>query len=316
MFGNILKLLALEPFKISHKDPFFHFTKKVGSKPFMLVILGHQQLKYARARIRKGVLELGKPTTAFVDNFQNAEQDAAWVVDFISEAGETKNILLGLNCMFSNLRIYPLETRLRDVKTALDEKPEEEVGRSYDKQTCYFPSQAGDHLSLNGIEKEKISRPLDKFQKWGFDIVSVFHYPTAVISYVFELPLNWEEPGLLIFFSQRLIFFMGWTPSEVVVMRSKLFAEAQRNPTGQKPLMNSIQREIETTLAMVTGRPGGANPNVYTYHDKQDPTFNGIEAMYKNSRPLVWPANAIESELKPYPEPDLSIVNETDVVKA
>jgi hypothetical protein len=315
MLSDVLKILTFQPYRIRSEDPFMHFTKKVKGRPFTLAILGHQQIKYAKARFRKGTLELMKTSTAFVDNFQNAEQDSAWVVDFIQEAGEAKQLLLGINCMFSNLKIYSKDSRLREIEKALEANPEEEVGKSYEKQTKYFLTQAGDQFSLNGVEREKIAKPIEKFRRWGFEVAAVFHYPTSVIARISSMPLNWTAPGILVYYTQRLIFFMGWTDHEVVTLRSKLFAEATRNPTGQKPLMNSIQREIDTTLNIITNKAPGATVNIYTFHDKLDPTFSGLEAVYKDSRQITWPQDTFESDVKPYTDPDMAIIREIEEQK-
>ena len=316
MLSDVLKILTFQPFRVRNDDPLIPFGKKVKGKHFTVAILGHQQIKYAKARFRKGSLELMKTNTAFVDNFQNAEHDSAWVVDFITEAGDAKHLLLGINCMFSNLKIYSKDSRLKEIEKALTANPEEEVGKSYEKQTRYFLSQAGDQISLNGVELEKFVRPIEKFRRWGFDVVGVFHYPTSVIARISTLPLNWTAPGILVYYTQKLIFFMGWTEHEIVTLRSKLFVEATRNPTGQKPLMNSIQREIDTTLNIISNKAPGANVNIYTYHDKQDPTFSGLEALYKDSQQISWPQDTFESDIKPYPEPDMAIIREIDVQKA
>lgn len=310
MLNDIFKILTLKVFRIRQDDPLVHFSKKVGNKPFMLAILGHQQIKYAKARFHKGQLELFKPTLAFVDNLQSAEQDSGWVAELIAEAGDARNLLLGLNCMFSNLKIYPKDTKLKEVEKALILNPEEEVGRSHEKQTKYFLTQAGNQLTLNGVEREKIIKPIEKFRRWGFNITGVFHYPTAVLAKLSTFPLNWAEPGVLVYYSQKLIFFMGWTETEIVTLRSKLFAEATRNPTGQKPLLNSIQREIDTTMSIIASKATpGAQINVYTYHDKQDPAFAGLESIYKTNQPLVWPQDHFDSD-KPYQEPDMALIIE------
>ncbi len=310
MIRDILRTLDLEAFQARSDDPLTHFSKKVRSRPFVLAILGHQQIKYAKARLRKGALELMKPTTAFVDNFQNAEQDSAWAVDMITEAGDVRKLLIGVNSMFSNLKIYAKDASLREIEKALEANPEKEVGKSYEKQTRYFLTQAGNQITLNGVEREKLVRPAEKFQRWGFEVVGVFHYPTSIIAHLSSLPLNWTEPGILVYYTQRLIFFVGWTGNEVVTLRSKLFAEATRNPTGQKPLLNSIQREIDTTLSIISNKAPEARIGIYTYYDKQDPTFSGLESVYKDSQQIVWPQDTFESPIKPYAEPDLAIVNE------
>ena len=101
-----LKILTFQPFRVRNDDPLIPFGKKVKGKHFTVAILGHQQIKYAKARFRNGALELMKTNTAFVDNFQNAEQDSAWAVDIITEAGDVRKLLIGINSMFSNLKIY------------------------------------------------------------------------------------------------------------------------------------------------------------------------------------------------------------------
>ncbi len=135
MIRDISKILFFEAFRPRNDDPQTHFSKKVGKKTFMVAILGHQQIKYAKARMRRGILELSKPVSAFVDNFQNAEQDSAWAVDMNTEAGDVRKLLIGVNCMFSNLKIYPKDAVLKDIEKALKAKPEEEVGKSYERQT-------------------------------------------------------------------------------------------------------------------------------------------------------------------------------------
>jgi hypothetical protein len=310
MIRDITKVLFFEAFRPRNDDPQTHFSKKVGKKPFMVAVLGHQQIKYAKARMRRGILELSKPVSAFVDNFQNAEQDSAWAVDMNTEAGDVRKLLIGVNCMFSNLKIYPKDAVLKDIEKALKTKPEEEVGKSYERQTQYFLTQAGDHITLNGVEREKLVRPAEKFQRWGFDIVGVFHYPTSILARLSSLPLNWTEPGLIVYYAQRLIFFMGWTNNEAVTLRSKLFAEATRNPTGQKPLLNSIQREIDTTLNIIGNKAPDTKINIYTFYDKQESTVAGLEGLYKDSQQIVWPQDVFESPINPYPEPDLAIINE------
>jgi hypothetical protein len=72
---------------------------------------------------------------------------------------------------------------------------EDEVGKAFDKQTQYFISQAGAQFCLNGIERERVARSIEKFKTWGYDVVGAFHNPTSIISAVSALPLNWTEPG-------------------------------------------------------------------------------------------------------------------------
>jgi hypothetical protein len=80
--------------------------------------------------------------------------------------------------------------------------------------------------------------------------------------------------------------------------------------------MNSIQREIDTTLNIISSKAPGAEVNIFTYHDKQDPTFSGLEAIYKDSQQIAWPQDTFESNIKPYPEPDMAIIREFEAPKA
>jgi hypothetical protein len=103
------------------------------------------------------------------------------------------------------------------------------------------------------------------------------------------------------------LFFFGWGVDGVVVLRSKLISEAQRGATGQRPILNLLQKEIETTRQIVENKSNGASVNIYMHHDKQDASFAGLEAALKGSQYLVWPQDTFEAE-KPYTEPDLAII--------
>jgi len=187
---------------------------------------------------------------------------------------------------------------------------EDEVGKTYERQTKYFLSHAGNQICLNGVEREKVLKPVEKFRKWGFSVVGAFHYPTAVLARVSAMPLDWENPGILVYYAQKLIFFMGWHKGEVITLRSRLIAEAQRGATGARPMLNALQKEIETTTHIVTSKTGAESINIYKYHDKQDPSFGGLELIYKNASAISWPLENVISETQPYPEPDLCVIGQ------
>lgn len=315
MIKNILQILSLKAFKTRHDDPRVHFSQKVTNKPFLIAVLGHQQIKYAKAKFVGGKLELMKSGSAFVDNFLTSELDTAWVTDMMTEADDCKNVVIGLNCVFAHLKVYPKDARLKEVTKNFETQLEEEVGKSFEKLTHYFLSQAGDQITLNGIEREKINKTVEKFTKWGFNVVNLFHYPTAVISKASHFTnIKWDAPGLLVYYSQKVLFIFGWTDSEVTQLKSRLFSEAMRNPTSQKPMLTAIQKEINNAMDYITSKAPGSTVNVYTYHDKQDQTLAGLEALLKNNQPFIWPEDSFVTEEKDYQDPDLSVV--TEVIKA
>ena len=115
MINSILNILSFKAFIARSDDPLTHFSKKVGGEEFVLAIVGHQHIKWAKARLKNKKLHLGKPTTAFCENFQKAEMDAPWVAEMITEAAGTKHLLLGLNILFANLKVYPAEQKLKEI---------------------------------------------------------------------------------------------------------------------------------------------------------------------------------------------------------
>lgn len=310
MLDLILKVLTLSAFQARNDDPNIPFTRKVEGREFIVVILGHQHVKYAAAKIRNKKLILGRPITTFCENFQTSEVDTPWVAEMLAEIHGIRTVLIGVNCLFSNLKIYPRDQKFREILTNFSRNREAEVGKTFEKQTQYFLSQAGNQVSLNGVEREKILRPIEKFRKWGFTVVGVFHYPTAIISRISAMPLDWENPGILVYYSQKLIFFAGWHKGEMITLRSRLIAEASRGATGTRPTLNTIQKEIDVTTQMVESKAGSPVANIYTYHDRQDQTFAGLESTYKNARAIVWPQDGIVSDMHPYSEPDLAIIRE------
>jgi hypothetical protein len=311
MINSILNILSFKAFIARSDDPLTHFSRKVGGEEFLLAIVGHQHIKWAKARLKNKKLHLGKPTTAFCENFQKAEMDAPWVAEMITEAAGTKHLLLGLNILFSNIKVYPAEQKLKEIERAVSANLEAEVGKTYERQAKYFLCQAGQQICLNGVEKEQITRPLEKFRRWGFNVVGVFHYPTAIMAQVSTLPLDWENPGMLVYYSQKLMFFLGWNKGEVLTLRSRLIAESQRGGTGARPTLNALSKEIDTTVQIVSGKADNAEiANIYVYHDRQDPAFGGVESIQKNAQALIWPADAIVSQVQPYPDPDLGIAAE------
>lgn len=314
MFKQIANILTLKPFKVRNDDPFLHYTKKVGNKPFMLVVLGHQQIKYAKAQFVRGRLNLGRAFTAYIEQFQNSELDTAWVVEFLQEAGETKNIVLGLNLVFSNFKIYPAGSKFKDIEDTFVKNPAEEVGQTFDNLTRYFFSQVGDQVCLNGVEADRIAKARDKFKKFGCKIVCTFHYPSAVLSKISDFQMKWNEPGVLVYYTQKLLFFMGWISGDIVTVRSRLIAEQQRGATGTRPMLNTLQREIDITSNLVVSKANGQPVNLYIYNDKQDATLTGLEAMYKNAQIITWPQDVFDTETRPYTEPDLAVVLEREAI--
>lgn len=310
MINSICNILSFKAFIARSDDPLIHFSRKVGGQEFVVAILGHQHIKYAKARLKNRKLHLGNPHAAFCENFQTAEADTTWVAEMLSETAGAKCLLLGINSAFSNIKIYPAEQKARDIERAFATNLEAEVGRTYEKQMKYFLSQAGGQICLNAVEKERIALPLEKFRRWGFEVVSVFHYPTAVLARVSSLPLDWENPGVLVYYAQKLIVFMGWHKGEIVTVRSRLIAETQRGGTGTRPALNALSKEIDTTLQIVSGKAASDIANIYVYHDRQDPAFGGVESIQRNTKPLVLATDNIESQLQPYPEPDLGIIRE------
>ena len=151
MINSILNILSFKAFIARSDDPLTHFSKKVGGEEFVLAILGHQHIKWAKARLKNKKLHLGKPTTAFCENFQKAEMDAPWVAEMITEAAGTKHLLLGLNILFSNIKVYPAEQKLKEIERAVGTNLEAEVGKTYERQAKYFLSQAGQQICLNGV---------------------------------------------------------------------------------------------------------------------------------------------------------------------
>lgn len=310
MINSICSILSFKAFIARNDDPLTHFSRKVGAREFVVAILGHQHIKYAKARLKNKKLHLGNPHAAFCDNFQTAEADATWVAEMLNETAGAKHLLLGINAPFSNIKIYPAEQKLRDIERAFATNLETEVGRTYEKQMKYFLSRAGAQICMNGVEKERIVQPIERFRRWGYEVVSVFHYPTAVLAHVSTLPLDWDNPGVLVFYAQKLIVFMGWSKGEIVTVRSRLIAETQRGGTGARPALNALSKEIDTTLQIVSGKAASEIVNIYVYHDRQDPAFGGLESIQRNTRPLLWTTDSIESQVQPYPEPDLGIIRE------
>jgi hypothetical protein len=311
MIRSISSILSFKAFIARSDDPLTHFSRKVGSREFVVAILGHQHIKYAKARLKNRKLHLGNPHTAFCENFQAAETDTPWVAEMLNETAGAKYLLLGINTPFSNIKIYPADQKLRDIERAFAVNLEAEVGRTYERQMKYFLSQAGGQICLNAVEKERIAQPIERFRRWGYEVVSVFHYPTAVLAHVSSLPLDWDNPGVLVYYAQKLIVFMGWTTGEMVTVRSRLIAETQRGGTGARPALNALSKEIDTTLQIVSGKAASEIVNIYVYHDRQDPAFGGLESIQRNTRPLVWATDHIESQVQPYPEPDLGIIRES-----
>lgn len=310
MINSICSILSFKAFAARSDDPLIHFSRKVGSQEFVVAILGHQHIKYAKARLKSRKLHLGHPHTAFCENFQTAEADTTWVAEMLGETAGAKPLLLGINTSFSNIKIYPADQKLREIERAFAANLEAEVGRTFEKQMRYFLSQAGGQVCLNAVEKERITLPLEKFRRWGFEVVSVFHYPTAMLAHASSLPLDWENPGVLVYYAQKLIVFMGWVKGEIVTVRSRLIAETQRGGTGARPALNALSKEIDTTLQIVSGKAASEIANVYVYNDRQDPAFGGVESLQRNTKPLVLATDSIESQLQPYPEPDLGIIRE------
>ena len=76
MIHHVLSILSFQAFRIRDDDPVTHFTRKVGSNEFVVAILGHQHIKYAKARLRNRKLILDKPVTGFCDNIQSAEMES------------------------------------------------------------------------------------------------------------------------------------------------------------------------------------------------------------------------------------------------
>ncbi len=310
MINSICSILSLKAFAARSDDPFIHFSRKVGSQEFVVAILGHQHIKYAKARLKNRKLHLGNPHAGFCENVQTAEADTTWVAEMLGETAGAKSLLLGINTPFSNIKIYPADQKLREIERAFATNLEAEVGRTFEKQMKYFLSQAGGQICLNGVEKERIAQPIEKFRRWGFEVVSVFHYPTAVLAHASSLPLDWENPGVLVYYAQKLIVFMGWHKGEIVTVRSRLIAETQRGGTGARPALNALSKEIDTTLQIVSGKAASEIATIYVYHDRQDPAFGGVESIQRNTKPLVLATDSIESQLQPYPEPDLGIIRE------
>ena len=310
MIRNICSILSFKAFIARSDDPLTHFSRKVGGHEFVVAILGQQHIKYARARLKNKKLHLGEPRVAFCENFQAAEMDAAWVAEMLTETAGAKYLVLGINTLFSNIKIYPADQKFRDIERAVASNLEAEVGKTFEKQTRYFLSQAGRQICLNGVEKEKITQPIEKFRRWGYEVVGVFHYPTAVLAHVSTLPLDWDNPGILVYYTQKLMVFMGWNKGEILTLRSRLIAETQRGGTGTRPALNVLSKEIDTTLQIVAGKAGSEIANIYVYNDRQDPVFGGVEGIQGNSKPLVWATDGIESQVHPYPEPDLGIIRE------
>ncbi len=311
MINSICSILSFKAFIARGDDPLTHFSRKVGGHEFAVAILGHQHIKYAKARLKNRRLHLGHPHAAFCENVQTAEMDTTWVSEMLNETAGAKYLLLGINTPFSNIKIYPAEHKLREVERAFATNLEAEVGRTFEKQMKYFLSQAGEQVCLNAVEKERIAQPIEKFRRWGYEVVSVFHYPTAVLAHVSTLPLDWDNPGVLVYYAQKLIVFMGWYKGEIVTVRSRLIAETQRGGTGTRPALNALSKEIDTTLQIVSGKAASEIANIYVYHDRQDPAFGGLESIQRNTKPLVWATDHIESQVQPYPEPDLGIIRES-----
>jgi hypothetical protein len=311
MINSICSILSFKAFIARTDDPLTHFSRKVGGCEFVVAILGHQHIKYAKARLKNRKLHLGNPHAAFCENFQTAEADTAWVAEMLNETAGAKYLLLGINTPFSNIKIYPADQKLRDIERAFALNLEAEVGKTYEKQMKYFLSQAGGQICLNGVEKERIAQPIERFRRWGYEVASVFHHPTAVLAHVSTLPLDWDNPGMLVYYAQKLIVFMGWCKGEIVTVRSRLIAETQRGGTGARPALNALSKEIDTTLQIVSGKAASEIVNIYVHHDRQDPAFGGLESIQRNARPLVWATEGIESQAQPYPEPDLAIVRES-----
>lgn len=310
MINSICSILSFKAFAAHSDDPLIHFSRKVGSQEFVVAILGHQHIKYAKARLKSRKLHLGNPRAAFCENFQTAEADTTWVAEMLSETAGGKRLLLGINTPFSNIKIYPADQKLREIERAVATNLEAEVGRTFEKQMKYFLSQAGGQICLNGVEKERIAQSIEKFRRWGFEVVGVFHYPTAVLAHVSSLPLDWENPGVLVYYAQKLIVFMGWHKGEIVTVRSRLIAETQRGGTGTRPALNALSKEIDTTLQIVSGKAASEIASIYVYHDRQDPAFGGVESIQRKTKPLILATDSIESQLQPYPEPDLGIIRE------
>lgn len=310
MFNHLGAILSFKAFAARPDDPLTHFSRKVGSHEFVVAILGQQHLKFARARLKNKKLFLSSPHTVFCENFPAADADTGWVTELLSETAGVKHLLLGVNAPFANVKIYPAAQKLRDIERAVAGGWEAEVGRTFEVQMKYFLSQAGGQFCLNGVEKERLTQPLEKFRRWGFVVVGVFHYPTAVLAHLSTLPLDWEQAGILVYYTQKLMVFMGWHKGEILTVRSRLIAETSRGSVGTRPAVNLLSKEIDTTLQIVANKAATEVTSIYVYQDRQDPAFGGVESLQRNAKPLLWKTEGIESQTQPYPEPDLGIVRD------
>ena len=105
MINSICSILSFKAFIARGDDPLTHFSRKVGGHEFAVAILGHQHIKYAKARLKNRRLHLGHPHAAFCENVQTAEMDTTWVSEMLNETAGAKYLLLGINTPFSNIKI-------------------------------------------------------------------------------------------------------------------------------------------------------------------------------------------------------------------
>ena len=123
MIRDITKVLFFEAFRPRNDDPQTHFSKKVGKKPFMVAVLGTSQSSTPRPACGEAFWNSQSRSRRSLRTIQNAEQDSAWAVDMNTEAGDVRKLLIGVNCMFSNLKMSPKDAVLKDIEKALKTKP-------------------------------------------------------------------------------------------------------------------------------------------------------------------------------------------------
>ena len=219
--------------------------------------------------------------------FQTAEMDAPWVAEMLNETAGAKHLLLGHQHPVLQHQNLPCRSETsREIERAVATNLEAEVGKTFEKQTKYFLSQAGRQICLNGVEKEQITQPIEKFRRWGLRGGGRVPLPNGRAGSRLHPAAGLgksRHPRLLHPEAHRFHGLeQGRNPDR---LRSRLIAETPARRTGTRPALNALSKEIDTTLQIVSGKAGSEIANIYVYHDRQDPAFGGVESIQRNTRP-------------------------------
>ena len=299
---SLRSILDLSAFKCRLEDPTIPLIEKVGHKPFLVTSITKQHVKFARAHVSRGKLRLEPTKSVALEDIGGINLPESLVQEMLALTPE-KLIVCGLNTQFKQEKLYPRGTKVRDVERLIATESglrAQLPNDQSDTTTNYSPFPVRDKVFLGAQDQTRINEYLKRLADHGFCVACIHTMPCTLIAAMGEAPMDWDNPGIAVFFHQNMVALISWSKAEVLNVRTRPFAPSTSSQRGGiKPATPGVIQDLLKAIkeqAEWTKRTNHGLKSIYLHAsfegtgDKQNQTLDQMvkDATGLTPQPIPW----------------------------